>query len=99
MSICLFTGLSLLVLGRCGSTVPRTLRTKMRAFEVLAKSAEVPLKNAPAGADVPRGMADLDGGIVEQYADHLSRKASSAVMTMAVAGAVAGAVLGAIPGM
>ena len=45
------------------------------------------------------GMADPADGIVERYAEHLARKAGSAVVTLAVAGAVAGAVLGAIPGL
>jgi hypothetical protein len=45
------------------------------------------------------GMADPGEGIVERYAEHLAKKAGSAVVTFAVAGAVAGAVLGAIPGL
>src|SRR4051812_6054046 len=44
-------------------------------------------------------MAEPDGGIVEQYAGYLSRKAASVVVSLAVGGAVAGAVLGAIPGL
>ena len=44
-------------------------------------------------------MADLDEGIVELYAEHLTRKAASIVVTMAVGGAIGGAVLGTIPGL
>ena len=44
-------------------------------------------------------MADLDEGIVELYAEHLSRKAASIVVTMAVGGAIGGAVLGTVPGL
>ena len=41
----------------------------------------------------------MDEGIVELYAEHLSRKAASIVVTMAVGGAIGGAVLGTIPGL
>jgi hypothetical protein len=44
-------------------------------------------------------MTDLDEGIVERYAEHLLKKASSAVVTLAVGGAIAGAALGAVPGL
>jgi hypothetical protein len=44
-------------------------------------------------------MTEPAEGIVELYAEHLSRKASSTLVTLAVAGAVGGAVLGAVPGL
>jgi hypothetical protein len=44
-------------------------------------------------------MTDLNEGIVELYAEHLLKKASSAVVTLAVGGAIAGAALGAVPGL
>ena len=44
-------------------------------------------------------MADLNEGIVELYAEHLLKKAASAVVTCAVGGAIAGAALGAVPGL
>jgi hypothetical protein len=43
-------------------------------------------------------MEDLNEGIVEQYAGHLVRKASSVVASATVAGIVGGATLGAAPG-
>jgi hypothetical protein len=43
-------------------------------------------------------MTDLNEGIVEQYAEHLLKKASSAVVSLVVCGTFGGAVLGAIPG-
>ena len=43
-------------------------------------------------------MTDLNEGIVEQYAEHLLKKASSAVVSLAVCGTFGGAVLGAVPG-
>ena len=71
----------------------------MRVDEGLVKNGEIPLKTRPAPADEEQGMADLDEGIVELYAEHLSRKAASIVVTMAVGGAIGGAVLGTIPGL
>ena len=44
-------------------------------------------------------MTDLDEGIVELYAEHLLKKASSVLVTFAVAGAVGGALIGAVPGL
>jgi hypothetical protein len=44
-------------------------------------------------------MTDLNEGIVELYAEHLLKKASSAVLTLAVGGAIAGAATGAVPGL
>ena len=44
-------------------------------------------------------MTDLNEGIIELYAEHLLKKASSAVVTLAVAGAIAGAAIGAVPGL
>ena len=44
-------------------------------------------------------MTDLNEGIVELYAEHLLKKASSAVLTLAVGGAIAGAAVGAVPGL
>jgi hypothetical protein len=44
-------------------------------------------------------MTDLNEGIVELYAEHLLKKASSAVVTLAVSGAIAGAAIGAVPGL
>ncbi len=70
----------------------------MREGEVLSKTGQIPLKQPPAAADVERGMSTSDGGIVEQYAEHLSRKAASAVATMSVVGVLAGAVVGGVPG-
>src|SRR5882757_5197797 len=43
-------------------------------------------------------MEDLNEGIVEQYAGHLVRRASSVVASVTVAGIVGGAALGAAPG-
>ena len=43
-------------------------------------------------------MTDLNEGIVEQYAEHLLKKASSAVVSLVVCGTFGGAVLGAVPG-
>ena len=71
----------------------------MRVDEALVKNCPIPLKTRPAAADEDRGMADLDEGIVELYAEHLSRKAASVVVTMAVGGAIGGAVLGTVPGL
>ena len=44
-------------------------------------------------------MADPNEGIVEQYAQHLLKRASSAVLMLAVGGAIGGAAIGAIPGL
>jgi len=44
-------------------------------------------------------MTDLSEGIVELYAEHLLKKAASAVVTLAVGGAIGGAALGAVPGL
>src|SRR6266705_1563551 len=44
-------------------------------------------------------MTDLNEGIIELYAEHLLKKASSAVVTLAVGGAIGGAAIGAIPGL
>jgi hypothetical protein len=44
-------------------------------------------------------MTDLNEGIVELYAEHLLKKASSAVLSLAVGGAIAGAATGAVPGL
>src|SRR5258705_3689334 len=44
-------------------------------------------------------MTDLNEGIVELYAEHLLKKAASAVLTLAVGGAIAGAGVGAVPGL
>src|SRR5438128_91773 len=44
------------------------------------------------------GMTDVNAAIVEQYAEHLSGKASSAVFSFALVGVAGGAALGAIPG-
>lgn len=70
----------------------------MRAIEVLSKTGEVPLKQPPVAADVDEGMSNSDGGIVEQYAEHLTRKAASAVATMSVFGVLVGAAVGGVPG-
>ena len=43
-------------------------------------------------------MEDLNGGIVEQYAAHLLKRASSVVVSFTVVGVVAGAALGSAPG-
>jgi hypothetical protein len=43
-------------------------------------------------------MEDLNEGIVEQYAGHLLKRASSTVVTLTAVGLVAGAALGAAPG-
>ena len=43
-------------------------------------------------------MSDLSEGIVEEYAEHLLKRAASAVVTLAVCGTIGGAVLGAVPG-
>jgi len=45
-----------------------------------------------------QGMAEIDAGIVERYAEHLSGRAESVVLSFAVGGSVAGAVLGSVPG-
>src|SRR3954447_17035583 len=42
-------------------------------------------------------MTELNEGIVELYAEHLLKKASSAVLTSTVAGVIGGAILGAVP--
>jgi hypothetical protein len=44
-------------------------------------------------------MTDLNEGIVELYAEHLLKKASSVVVTFTVVGAISGAVLGGVPGL
>jgi hypothetical protein len=44
-------------------------------------------------------MENMDANIVEQYAQHLFRKATSLVMYFAVGGGLVGAVLGAVPGL
>jgi hypothetical protein len=44
-------------------------------------------------------MENMDANIVEQYAQHLFRKATSMVMYFAVGGGLVGAVLGAVPGL
>jgi hypothetical protein len=43
-------------------------------------------------------MEDLNEGIVEQYAGHLLKMASSAVVSFTIAGIIGGAALGAAPG-
>jgi hypothetical protein len=43
-------------------------------------------------------MEDLNEGIVEQYAGHLLKRASSVVVSSTVVGVIAGAVLGSAPG-
>ena len=59
-----------------------------------------PLKKGGLGADEWCGqMTDPSEGIVEQYAEHLQRKASSSVLTLSVCGVIGGAALGAIPGL
>ena len=70
----------------------------MRGLEVLCKRRAVPLKGAPVAADVERGMSSPDGGIVEQFSEHLSRRAASAVATLSVVGVLVGAFLGGVPG-
>ena len=57
------------------------------------------LKTCARRADEDCEMTDLNEGIVELYAEHLLKKASSAVVTLAVAGAIAGAAIGAVPGL
>lgn len=42
-------------------------------------------------------MTELNEGIVELYAEHLLKKASSAVLSLTVSGVLGGAVLGAVP--
>src|SRR6185312_11120774 len=42
-------------------------------------------------------MTDLSEGIVEQYAAHLEKKASSVVLNFAVGGSIVGAALGGLP--
>ena len=44
-------------------------------------------------------MQDLNEGIVEQYAAHLLKRASSVVVSFTVAGTIGGAALGAAPGL
>jgi hypothetical protein len=44
-------------------------------------------------------MEDLSEGIVQQYAEHLQKRASSAVLSLVVGGTIAGAALGALPGL
>lgn len=43
-------------------------------------------------------MSDLNASVVEQYAEHLSGKASAAVLSFALVGVAGGAALGAVPG-
>src|SRR5256885_1314039 len=43
-------------------------------------------------------MTEPNAAIVEQYAEHLSGKAASSVLSFGLVGAVGGAALGAIPG-
>ena len=43
-------------------------------------------------------MEDLNEGIVEQYAEHLLKRASSLVVSFTVGGVIGGAALGAAPG-
>ena len=43
-------------------------------------------------------MEDLNEGIVEQYAGHLLKRASSVVLTFTIVGVIGGAALGAAPG-
>ena len=42
------------------------------------------------------GMTDIDAGIIEQYADHLYRKAAARVTCYTIGGALLGAVAGAV---
>ena len=44
-------------------------------------------------------MEDLNEGIVEQYAGHLLKRASSVVVSFTVVGVIAGAALGSAPGL
>jgi hypothetical protein len=44
-------------------------------------------------------MEDLNEGIVEQYAGHLLKRASSVVVSFALVGTIGGAALGAAPGL
>jgi hypothetical protein len=44
-------------------------------------------------------MTDLNEGIIELYAEHLLKKASSVLVSFAVGGTVGGALIGAVPGL
>lgn len=70
----------------------------MRSGEEHVKSREVPLKTGGRGADETGGMTDSNAAVVEQYAAHLTGKASSAVLSFGLVGTAGGAALGAIPG-
>jgi outer membrane lipoprotein SlyB len=70
----------------------------VRTGEDQVKSAAVPLKTGRRAADEKRGMTESNAAIVEQYAAHLSSRASSALVSFALVGVAGGAALGAVPG-
>jgi hypothetical protein len=60
----------------------------------------IPLKNRARAADEPGEgtLMDIDAGIIEQYADHLYRKAAARVTGHTIVGALLGALAGALAG-
>jgi hypothetical protein len=70
----------------------------VRTGEDHVKSAAVPLKTGRRAADEKRGMTESNAAVVEQYAAHLSGRASAALVSFGLVGVAGGAALGAVPG-
>jgi hypothetical protein len=70
----------------------------VRTGEDHVKNVAVPLKTGRRAADEKRGMTESNAAVVEQYAAHLSSRASSALVSFGLVGVAGGAALGAVPG-